>query len=122
MLEDNEKRISYRIYHLDHQWKKSNISSIEYYDGFENNQLDFLEPSFNTFVNYRQYRLSIPKESFTLTKIVYYAVDTNDYSLRKTYEEAEEETFSGKVSKFVTATSLRFTHPLDKYVYPRFGL
>ena len=58
----------------------------------------------------------------SVEKVVYYAVDANDYSLIKTYEEAEEETFSGKVSKFVTATSLRFTHPLDKYVYPRFGL
>ncbi len=78
VLEDNEKRISYRIYHLDHQWKKSNISSIEYYDGFENNQLDFSEPSFNTFVNYRHYRLSIPNEDFTLTKSGNYAVEFYD--------------------------------------------
>ena len=78
ILGENERWISYRIYHLDHQWRKSNISSLEYYDGFENNQLDFSEPSFNTFVKYRHYRLNIPNEDFNLTKSGNYVVEFFD--------------------------------------------
>ena len=75
IIGDDEKWIGYRIYHLDHLWRKSNISQQEYFDGFDNNQLDFSENSFNTYVNYRHYSIEIPNENFNLTKSGNYVIE-----------------------------------------------
>ena len=55
-------------------------------------------------------------------KVVYYAVNAEDYSLIKIYEESQTEYIGKGFLGFLSSISLRFTHPLDKFVYPRFGI
>ena len=55
----------------------------------------------------------------SVDKIVYYAVDANDYSLIKTYEEEYNDSF---MSDMMTSISIRFTHPLNKFIFPRIGI
>ncbi|MGL4520258.1 MAG: DUF4857 domain-containing protein [Phocaeicola sp.] len=52
-------------------------------------------------------------------KVTYYAINAYDYSLIKQYEEAYPE--PNWLSKLFGAISLRFTSPMDKFVYPRIG-
>ena len=57
----------------------------------------------------------------SIDKVVYYAIDANDYSLLKEYSEPMDESFGTKVDDFIASIGIRFTHPLDKFVYPRIG-
>ena len=54
--------------------------------------------------------------------VKYYAVDASDFSLLGEYEEQFDPSFSENLSDFINSIGLRFTSPLDKFVYPRFGI
>lgn len=51
----------------------------------------------------------------------YYAVDASTYKLLAQHAEEFESTVSDRVGDFINSIGLRFTSPLDKFVYPRFG-
>lgn len=51
----------------------------------------------------------------------YYAVDATDYSLIGEYQEEQVDSFKDKTDAFMAVIGLRFTHPFDKFVYPRIG-
>ena len=53
--------------------------------------------------------------------VKYYAVDAYNYTQLAEYDEEFDESAMDKVADFLSSNGLRFTSPLDKFVYPRFG-
>lgn len=54
--------------------------------------------------------------------VKYYAVDAHDYRRLSSFDETFEDNFADDLVSFFTSIGLRFTSPLDKYVYPRIGI
>jgi len=69
LLADNPETYSYTFIHCDKDWKKSDIFPIDYLDGYQENQIENYQSSFNTTVSYTHYTLSFPNErvKFTLS-------------------------------------------------------
>lgn len=65
-LEGDEKEYIYKIEHCTYDWKKSNLSSTEFSNGFSNDLIRDYENSFNTYQNYTHYRLTIPNQNLRL--------------------------------------------------------
>jgi len=64
-LNQERNDYSYTIIHCNSDWEPSNMNSIEYIDGFEENQFEDYEDSFNTLVFYRHFELTFPNEDMT---------------------------------------------------------
>ncbi len=69
-LVDNQAETYYYTFvHCDKDWNRSDIFTSEYLEGFPDNPLEDMKPSFNTTVRYFHYTLSFPNEriSFLLS-------------------------------------------------------
>lgn len=66
--------IAYRVVHCDASWRMSQISELDYLDGFNNNPLEQAQPSFNTFTSYYNYRLTLPNDRINFKLSGNYAV------------------------------------------------
>jgi len=64
-LEGVDKEYTYEIVHCDKDWKKSNISEIEYLEGFSSEEIDDISFSINTYQEYSHYRLELPNDEIT---------------------------------------------------------
>ena len=53
---------TYTLTHCNADWSKSQLSQSEYMNGFQNRIIEDFEPSFNTTMNYVNYRLTFPNE------------------------------------------------------------
>ncbi len=82
-LDADVKDYSYTLVHCNADWKVSNLSSLEYIDGFEVEDILDYEYSFNTLVNYTHYRLELPNENMSITK-------SGNYLL-KVFEDDDQE-------------------------------
>jgi hypothetical protein len=56
------ERYTYRILHCDADWTPSQLMLSEYLDGLQNHPIDDYAPSFNTTMDYVNYRLIVPNE------------------------------------------------------------
>lgn len=61
-LADSPAWLSYRLVHCNADWTPSSLSETEYLNGFNNTRIETADPSFNTFVNYYHYRITVPNE------------------------------------------------------------
>ncbi len=59
-LDADVKNYQYRIIHCNADWTRSSLFPSDYMDGFYENQIDNYRFSFNTFVPYTHYSLTIP--------------------------------------------------------------
>ena len=75
LMDDDKEWISYRIKHLTSDWRESTISDIDYLQGFNNNQVEDIAPSFNTYINYYNYALTIPNDEVRLKASGNYVVE-----------------------------------------------
>jgi len=63
VLNQTQGRYVYSIIHCDADWKKSNLSQIEYMDGFQQMPVDDYTQSMTTTTHYTNYRLFLPNEN-----------------------------------------------------------
>lgn len=67
-ISDDVREYLYTIVHCDSEWKPSNISDMDYIDGFNEDDIDTYDFSFNTTTNYTNYQLMLPNGDIRWTK------------------------------------------------------
>ncbi len=67
-MEDDGKRFYYRVTLCNKDWTPSNLSPLEYLDGFEEGEIDQFNYSSRTLVSYVNYQLFLPNEDVRWTK------------------------------------------------------
>jgi hypothetical protein len=69
LLDDQAETYYYTFTHCDKDWNKSDIFTNEYLEGFPDNSIEDMKPSFNTTVKYFHYTLAFPNDriSFLLS-------------------------------------------------------
>ena len=63
---------------MTHDWKKSNLISNQYINGFESNIIFNVKNSFNTFQNYTHYSVKFPNQNTRITKSGNYLLSVLD--------------------------------------------
>lgn len=61
LAEDN-RYLRYRLVHCNSNWQRSDISEIDYIDGFNEGHIHSYELSYNTLAHYVHYSLELPNE------------------------------------------------------------
>lgn len=62
-LNADERNYYYNIEHCNIDWTSSNLSTIEYINGFNNEKIREVQNSFNTYIPYTNYQVKIPNLS-----------------------------------------------------------
>ncbi|MFN0728804.1 type IX secretion system plug protein [Polaribacter gochangensis] len=94
-LDADQKEYSYKIEHMNSDWKPSNISTNEYITGFQQNNILDYENSFNTLQDYTNYSVQVPNENTKITKSGNYLISVLDelqniiFSRKFTYYESK---------------------------------
>jgi hypothetical protein len=63
VLNHSQGRYTYSIIHCDADWQKSNLSPIEYMDGFQRMTIDDFAQAITTTTHYTNYRLFLPNDN-----------------------------------------------------------
>lgn len=74
LFEDEQQDLSYSIVHCNANWQPSMLSSLEYLEGFDIQEVDDWALSFNTFQNYVNYRITLPNDDIQFKVSGNYAV------------------------------------------------
>ncbi len=72
---DDQQDLSYRIIHCNANWTPSQLSTLEYMDGFDIQPLDDWAYSFNTHRSYVNYRLQLPNDDVSFKVSGNYVVE-----------------------------------------------
>ena len=79
-LGDELKDYAYTILHCNRDWSFSELDQLEYIDGFTEDRITNIEPSFNTLTQYTHYTLRLPNQNMRWSK-------SGNYLLRVTDKE-----------------------------------
>lgn len=77
-LSHDYKRYAYRIIHCNADWKRSEMSVLEYMEGFPENDIQSGEQSVSTLTLYTHYVLTVPNDNIKLLISGNYAVEVFD--------------------------------------------
>ena len=77
-LNADSKQYQYKIEHMTHDWKPSSLSSNQYIQGFEQNEIINFANSFNTLQPYTHYWVEIPNQNTIITKSGNYLISVID--------------------------------------------
>lgn len=77
-LDADSKEYQYKIEHHTHDWKKSNLLSSQFIDGFDQNYINNATNSFNTLQSYTHYSVRIPNVNTVITKSGNYLLSVLD--------------------------------------------
>lgn len=82
-LDADNKEYTYKIEHMTHDWKPSNMTSNQYINGFEQNTIINVTNSFNTLQPYTHYSVKLPNENTIITKSGNYLISilNEDYEV-----------------------------------------
>lgn len=67
-LEGDVKDYTYTFVHCDQHWKPTNISQLEYLDGFSEDRITDYSYSFKTLKSYTHYQIDLPSRNMRWTK------------------------------------------------------
>lgn len=74
-LSHDYHRYAYRIIHCNSDWKRSDMTLLEYMEGFPDNDIENGQPSVSTLTLYTHYAFSVPNEQVKLLISGNYAVE-----------------------------------------------
>jgi hypothetical protein len=74
LLDNHSETYYYTFIHCDKDWNKSDIFSTEYLEGFPDNPIEDIKPSFNTTVRYFHFTLAFPNDRISFLLSGNYAV------------------------------------------------
>lgn len=77
-LEGDQKEYYYKVEHMTHDWKPSNLIANQYINGFQQNTILNVSNSFNTLQNYTHYSVKIPNRNTIITKSGNYLISVLD--------------------------------------------
>jgi hypothetical protein len=77
-LSHDYKRYAYRIIHCNADWKRSDMSVLEYMEGFPENDVENGEQSVSTLTLYTHYAFSVPNDNVKLLISGNYVVEVFD--------------------------------------------
>ncbi|CAM1351514.1 type IX secretion system plug protein [Tenacibaculum crassostreae] len=77
-LDADSKQYQYKIEHMTHDWKPSSMTSNQYIQGFEQNEIINFSNSFNTLQPYTHYWVEIPNQNTIITKSGNYLISVLD--------------------------------------------
>lgn len=77
-LSHDYKRYAYRLIHCNADWKRSDMSVLEYMEGFPENDVESGEQSVSTLTLYTHYTLSVPNDNIKLLISGNYVVEVFD--------------------------------------------
>lgn len=77
-LDADSKEYQYKVEHMTHDWQKSRLLSSQYIDGFDQNYINNVTNSFNTFQSYSHYEVKIPNVNTVITKSGNYLLSVLD--------------------------------------------
>ncbi|CAM1371603.1 conserved hypothetical protein [Tenacibaculum litoreum] len=77
-LDTDSKQYQYKIEHMTHDWKPSSMTSNQYIEGFEQNEIINFTNSFNTLQPYTHYSVEIPNQNTIITKSGNYLISVID--------------------------------------------
>jgi hypothetical protein len=66
LLGDHNEALNYRFIHCNKDWIRSDISEADYTEGFPENPVEDIRPSFNTTVKYTHYSVIFPNDKINL--------------------------------------------------------
>lgn len=120
LLEDENKNYYYKLIHCDRNWNASNLSEVEYIDGYNDDMLRNWEFSNGTKVNYTHYWLQIPNRDTKLKisgNYVLLIYDKNNKSipiLTRRFLVAEQRVRPFvNITRPMDVTSLRYNHQMS---------
>jgi hypothetical protein len=116
-LDPYYKQYRYTIIHCDAFWNKSDLQTIEYIDGYQDDFIEDYKFSFNTTVPYINYLLEFPNDNMKLKKSGNYIIkvfldsddDENVVLTRRFMLYEPQVTIQGRVANSVDL-ELRYTH------------
>ena len=92
-LDADSKTYQYKVELMNYDWEPTNLSSNQYINGFDQNEILDYENSFNTLQSYTHYSVNIPNENTRITQSGNYLIsvldedDTIIFSRRCTFYE-----------------------------------
>ena len=66
-LSKDQPTFMYRMIHCNADWTPSDLTELEYLEGYPENEIRNSTPSFSTYTTYLHYRLQIPNEDIRMT-------------------------------------------------------
>ena len=67
-LSGQRRNLNYTLVHCDAQWRPSNLLKAEYLQDFQEYWVGDVDFSFNTFIPFVNYRVTVPNNNIRLTK------------------------------------------------------
>ena len=68
----------YQINHFNHVWEKSNLFKSDYIEGYDDNLITNYSNSFNTLVDYKNFRITIPNKNLKFKISGNYSISVHD--------------------------------------------
>ena len=77
-LDADDKEYQYKIEHMTHDWKSSDLLPSQYLSGYEMDYINNVTNSFNTLQNYTHYSVQIPNSNTQIKKSGNYLISVLD--------------------------------------------
>lgn len=85
-LEADSKEYYYQITHMTYQWEPSAMSSNQYIEGFDQNNIQQMTNSFNTLQGYTHYSVRFPNANTQITKSGNYLITILDDDYNEVFQ------------------------------------
>lgn len=110
----------YTLVHCDSDWKPSEVSEIDYIEGFNEDDIDTYDFSFNTVANYTNYKITLPNNDLQWTASGNYLLKIYDNTDEKTLAITRRFTVidpklavTGRIRRAANVSKDRTHHELD---------